>query len=331
MAEVATPPPDGGLDIATTSLRSPARLAVRKLLPLAGLALAVYVLLPRLARSSTNLTTLRHANWPWLVGVAGASALTYVMATASFMAAAGRGLPFRRTFAVQLAAASTNRVVPAGLGAAATNIRYLEKEGFDRPRAVTAVGLNTLARLVVHVLATVPAVLLLRSRAFALHVPDLDVTWPALLILGVAAAGIGWLGWARRLHVPIRRWLRVARASMGEVVARPGRLALLVIASAGISVAYILALTAALAAYGARPGLATVAGVYLASSAVASVAPTPGGVGPFEAAAVAGFGALGVGAGPAVAAVITYRLISYWLPIVPGAVALHLLRGRHVL
>ena len=75
----------------------------------------------------------------------------------------------------------------------------------------------------------------------------------------------------------------------------------------------------------------SVAVVYLTSSAAAAIAPTPGGVGPFEAAAVAGFGAVGVAAAPAVAAVITYRLITYWLPVAPGAVALHHLRRRGAL
>jgi hypothetical protein len=238
--------------------RSIWRVTVRKLLPLVGLAFAVYVLLPRLARSSTNLSTLRHADWPWLVGVAGGSALTYVAATVSLIAASGRRLRFRRTFAVQLAAASTNRVVPAGLGAAATNVRYLEREGLERPGAVTAVGLTAAAGFVVHAVATIVAVLLLRSKAFALHVPDLDATWPALLMLGVVATIVGWLGWAKGLHVHCLRWLRAARSSMGAVVARPGRLALLVAGSAAVSAAYILALTAALAGYGARPGIGTV-------------------------------------------------------------------------
>jgi uncharacterized membrane protein YbhN (UPF0104 family)/membrane-associated phospholipid phosphatase/tRNA A-37 threonylcarbamoyl transferase component Bud32 len=310
---------------------SPTRLAVKNLAPVVALALAVYILLPRLARSSTSLATLRHADWLWLAVVAAGSALTYVAAATALMAASGQRLSFRRTYAVQLAAASTNRVVPAGLGAIATNMRYLELEGLDRPGAVAAIGLTTGTGFAVHLVATIAAVLLLRSRAFALHVPDFDATWPDLLALGAAGAAIGWLGWARKLHVPVLRWLRATRSSIGGVVVRPARLAVLVAGSAGISAAYILALTAALAAYGARPGLGTVAGVYLASSAVASVAPTPGGIGPFEAAAVAGLGALGVKPGPAVAAVITYRLITYWLPVIPGVVALHVLRRRKVL
>jgi len=39
---------------------------------------------------------------------------------------------------------------------------------------------------------------------------------------------------------------------------------------------------------------------------------------------------IGIGAppGPAVSAVLTYRLATYWLPVVPGWAALRLLQGR---
>jgi undecaprenyl-diphosphatase len=310
---------------------SPTRVAARNLLPLVGLTVAVYVLLPRLAHSSSTWATLRHADWPWLVGVVGGGIITYLMATVALMAAAGRPLPFGRTFVVQLAAASTNRVVPAGLGAAATNVRYLELAGLERPDAAAAVGITAMTGFGVHTIGTAAAVLALRSRALTLHVPDLNTTWPALLGLALACAAVGWIVWARGLHHHTVRWLRAASHSAGTLISQPGRLALLVATTAGISAGYILALAAALAAFGVQPGLGTVAGVYLASSAVSAIAPIPGGVGPFEAAAVAGLGTLGVAAGPAVAAVLTYRLITYWLPVAPGAVALHLLRRRDML
>ena len=307
---------------------SPTRVAATNLVPVVGVAAAVYFLLPRLAHSSLSLATLRRADWPWVIGIVGGAFMTYLVASVVLMAAAGRRLPLGRTFAVQLAAASTNRVVPAGLGAAATNIRYLELVGLERAEAFTAIGLIAGSGFVVHTVGTIVAVTLLRSRAVTLHVPDLDRTWPALLALGLACAVVGWVLWARKLHLALLRWLRIATGSLTGIAAHPGRIALLLAGSAGISAGYILALAASLAAFGARPGLGTVAGVYLASSAVAAVAPTPGGVGPFEAAAVAGMGTLGVAAGPAVAAVLTYRLITYWLPVAPGAVALHVLRRR---
>jgi undecaprenyl-diphosphatase len=66
--------------------------------------------------------------------------------------------------------------------------------------------------------------------------------------------------------------------------------------------------------------------VYLGAAAIGSVAPTPGGLGALEAALAAGFVAAGAPSGPAVATVLTYRLITYWLPVLPGVVFYRLLR-----
>jgi undecaprenyl-diphosphatase len=310
---------------------SPTRVAFRNLLPVVGLGLAVYVLLPRLARSSASIATVRHAQWPWLVAVAAAAALTYVMGAITLMAAAGRRLSLGRTVAVQVAAAAANRVVPAGLGAAATNMRYLESAGLDRPEAGTTIALVASAGFLTHTIATAVAIIGLRSRAVTLHAPDLDATWPNLLIFSMTCIAIGWLIWARRLFAPIARWAKIALQNVSALFGHPWRLLVLLMASAGVSLGYILALAAALAAFGVHTGLGTVAGVYLGAGAIAAVAPTPGGVGPFEAAAVAALGGLGVGAGPAVATIITYRLITYWLPVAPGAVALQRLRRDSVL
>ena len=106
---------------------------------------------------------------------------------------------------------------------------------------------------------------------------------------------------------------------------------MLLIAALGVTGGYIVALTSALHAFGAYPSLLMVAGAYLAGAAIASVSPTPGGLGAMEAALVAGLTRLGVTAGPAIAGVLAFRLVTYWLPIVPGAVAVRVLRRRQAL
>jgi uncharacterized membrane protein YbhN (UPF0104 family)/membrane-associated phospholipid phosphatase len=310
---------------------SPTRVALSNLGPIAAGAAAVLVLLPRLVQSSNSASVLAAAQWPWLVAVAGAAACTYLLAAVALTAAAGVRLDLGRTYVVQLAASCANRVTPAGLGAAATNIRYLELTGIDRPEATCAIGMTAVSGFVVHTIGTVVAVAALQTGAFNVHVPELEHAWPALLGLGLAGIGIGWVVWARRLHTTLIGWLCAGGRSVKAICLRPRRAAVLLAASAGISGCYILALDASLRAFGAHPGLVVVAGIYLGSSAVGALAPTPGGIGPFEAAAVAGLGGAGVAAGPAVAAVIAYRLLTYWLPVAPGAVALHRLRRRGVL
>ena len=57
---------------------------------------------------------------------------------------------------------------------------------------------------------------------------------------------------------------------------------------------------------------------YLGASLVGNAAPTPGGLGAVEAALVAALTGFGLESGPAVSAVLTYRLATYWLPTLPG-------------
>ena len=64
--------------------------------------------------------------------------------------------------------------------------------------------------------------------------------------------------------------------------------------------------------------MATVGAVYLVGSAVASAAPTPGGVGVVEAALISGLVAAGLDNAVAVPAVFLFRLATFWLPILPG-------------
>jgi len=74
--------------------------------------------------------------------------------------------------------------------------------------------------------------------------------------------------------------------------------------------------------------VAAAALVYLGGAAVATAAPTPGGIGATEAALIGGYAAIGVAATPAFTAVLLFRLVTFWLPILPGWLALVTLERR---
>ena len=93
----------------------------------------------------------------------------------------------------------------------------------------------------------------------------------------------------------------------------------------------MLALAACLRAFGAAVSPERVAAAFLGGSALASAAPTPGGVGAVEAALVAALTGFGVRTGPAVAAVLAFRLITFWLPAVPGWAVFRSLRRQAVI
>jgi undecaprenyl-diphosphatase len=297
------------------------RVSPRSILVLLSLGLAAYVLIPMFAEAGNLIDQVRMASPLWGLIALAASLATYVGATIGIKGALTAPLPFRLTLVAQVASSFANRVTPAKVGGLATNVRYLKMCGIDGPTAVSAIGLNTLAGTMIHVPATL-ALAVLAGREAGGFLPSASaVTWVALgLVLVSGLAMVVPIG--RRLVLE-SLWpaLRSALAAVGGVARNPRKLLVLFSGSFVVTSMYTVAMAASLEAFGADTALATVAFVYLAGSAVASAAPTPGGVGATEAALAAGYTAVGIPAEVAVPAVLLFRFLTFWLPILPGWVA----------
>jgi len=88
----------------------------------------------------------------------------------------------------------------------------------------------------------------------------------------------------------------------------------------------IATLWASFRAFGASPEIPVVVlGYYIGQ--LANVLPLPGGIGGVEGGMIGSFIAFGVSGSTAALAVLAYRLISFWLPIIPGSVAYLQLRS----
>jgi undecaprenyl-diphosphatase len=319
--------------IALPPSHTPARVALRNLLPWAGLGFATFVLLPQIGQFQATLTALRQARWGWLVPMIVASAFTYLMAAVALMGASPSPLALGRTWAVQVAAAFTNRLAPAGLGGMGTNIRYLMAAGSDRAGAATAVAVDSVAGFLVHA-AGVAVVIPLVGATGGAHrlpsAPDLPDQWPVVVGVLAVLVAAGAAMWGRRAQRLVSG-LRSALSSLRALRAEPRRAVAVFAGSAGVTAGYAFALMAAVQAFGVGVPATKVVAVYLGGSALAAVSPTPGGLGALEAALVAGLTGVGAAAGPSVAAVLVYRFVTYWVPVLPGLVLFRRLRGRGVL
>ena len=82
----------------------------------------------------------------------------------------------------------------------------------------------------------------------------------------------------------------------------------------------IATLWACFNAFGDSPPLAVIVlGYYVGQ--IANTLPLPGGIGAVEGGMIGTYIAFDVNSGLAVVAVLTYRIFSFWLPTIPGAVA----------
>ena len=306
------------------------RVRPRTLLMVATLTGAFYFLLPQLANVDESIEAVSSANWGWLAGAVVLSGATYVFSAVGMAGGVEARLPLVPTVQAQLASSFVNRVTPANVGGMALNVRYMQKAGVEPAAAVTGMGLNVMAGGIVHI------GLLFLFLAWAGRTEGGGFSIPSssklLVAIAVVLALVGLLlatRWGRRFfRTKVLRFVKDALSSMVALVHSPGRLFALFGGSVGVTLAYAAALACAIAAFDGGVSFAQVGAVYLGSSVVAAAAPTPGGLGAMEAALVAGFTAVGMDPAIAVAAVLSYRLATFWLPILPGWLAFRHLDRR---
>jgi glycosyltransferase 2 family protein len=306
------------------------RVRPRTLLAIAAAAGAFYYVLPKLAQVGSGWQAIQSADWAWLPLVIALSAVTYLASAIALMGAVPQRIRFWPTVLAQAGSSFVNRVSPANVGGMALNARFLQKSGVETSAGIAAVGVNSLVGAVAHlVLIVVFFTWAGQGLGKAFKLPSSS---KLLLILAVVVAIIGVVLATR----PGRRFasgklipgLRSAAVSLGRVARNPGKLIMLAGGSVLITLAYAGAFAASVEALGGGPGVVLVVAVYLGASALAAAAPTPGGLGAIEAALVAGLTGVGMPAGPAVSAVLLYRLATYWLPVAPGWLSWRVLQRR---
>jgi len=233
-------------------------------------------------------------------------------------------LRWGRTIMSQVAASFVTLVAPAAVGGVAVNTRYLQKTGLPTGAAVTAVGAQQIVGLIQHVLLIMIFGVIAGSSGSGSHAPS--ATWIAiilalaLLLLIIAAVP------ALR-HYALKRlkpFFAGVLPRLLDVLQNPVKLATGLGGSVLLSLLYIFALWASVQASnttGQHVSFAAVAVVFLTGQAAGSVVPTPGGVGGVEAALIALLttpALTGLPVGVATTAVLLFRLLTFWLPVLPG-------------
>ncbi|MFF8451480.1 YbhN family protein [Streptomyces leeuwenhoekii] len=263
------------------------------------------------------------AGWPWLLAAAGATCLTWVAAACTRQGAVVERLPRRRLLAVQFAAGAANHLLPTGLGASAVNLRFMTVCGLPLARSSAALALYLLAesagRLVLlgALLVAFPGALRLGTL-----LPEGALVPLLAAVAAVLLGAVGALAAVRRLRTAALSFLRTALGEARAVHTRPAR----ALALWGGSLAFPALQAAGLVLTGRALGLpvppAHMALAYLAATVAVALVPTPGGLGSVEAALVVALVAVGGPAAVATSVVLAYRIITVWLPLLPGALTL---------
>ena len=296
---------------------------------IAGLA-AAYILVGQLSKVSLH-AILARADWRWSLLAVLLSLLTYTGASLQLAGFVLERLDPVRTFMAQVAASFMLLVAPAAVGGVGLNLRFLYKAKVRPADAAASIGLSQAVAFVVHVLLLLIFAATTRTAGSSSLRPP-GWVWISLavvtaIMLAVAAFPAG------------RRILRARLApAFGQIIPRlravarhPANLAEGVSGALLVTFAYIFCLAACALALGGSAPLPSVAVVYLTSSAIAAAVPTPGGLGTTEAALSAGLAAAGMPGAKAVSAALLFRLVTFWLPVPAGWLALNYLQRKDAL
>jgi uncharacterized membrane protein YbhN (UPF0104 family) len=293
------------------------RIKPRTLVMIVVGTIAGYVLLSQL--TSVDLATLfSTAQWSWVAAALGFSLITYAGAAWSLSGFVPEKLSFGKTVLAQVAGDFATLVSPPTLGAIAINVRFLQKSGLHPALAAASVGVSQVAAFATHIL------LLLGFGIAAGTQADFTFDPPVWAVVGVTAVAVILLA---LLAVPaVRReiskrtgpLIKEVIPRLVTIAQRPGKLLEGIGGILLLNIAYIAVLYSCVTAFDGNLNIAVVAVVYLAGATIGQAAPTPGGLGAVEAALAAGLTAAGLDAGLAVSAVLLFRLVTFWLPTIPG-------------
>ncbi|UFU02919.1 lysylphosphatidylglycerol synthase domain-containing protein [Ruania suaedae] len=271
------------------------------------------------------------ANPAWMVVAFGFGLLTYLGSAMGLVALSPTALGLWRTILVQVAASVVTLVAPAGVGPAALNLRFMQRRGLETPMALATVALLQLSQFVTTVLLLLAIALLTGSSSALQQLPSgaVLVVIGALLVIGGAVFAIGRLRrWVIAKTKPTLQqvWPRVV-----WVIGQPHRLLLVIGGNLVMTLGFLAAFGASLAAFGQSLPLTSLAIVFLTGTAVGSAIPTPGGIGTVELALSTGLTTAGIAAAAAASAAVLFRVLTFWIRVPLGWWALRHMQRRELL
>ena len=319
------------------------------------LVFGIYVVFPKLVGLDDAVRKLDDAVWYWIVIAIAFNVLAFGAYVALFRGILGgtrddvihRRLDMKASYQITMAGLAATRIFSAaGAGGLVLTYWALRKAGMPRRRAACRMVAFMVLLYGVYLVALIVFGILLRTHVLPGDAPFGGTVVPAAVSAIVVAVFLlialiprdverriqGFAGGYRRTRYLTRLAKGPATVATGvrtaiAYVRHPQRGALAVGGAVGFWAANIAVLWASFEAFGGNvPFAVLVQGFFVGMAA--NLIPSPlGGVGSVDAGMIAAFVLFGIDDATVFPAVLTYRVIAFWLPIPPGIVAFFQLRS----
>ncbi|HET6860713.1 MAG TPA: lysylphosphatidylglycerol synthase transmembrane domain-containing protein [Streptomyces sp.] len=307
------------------------RIKPRTLLSFVAGAFAAYFLISAL--TDNGISQLGQAHWGWVAAAVALSALSYPAAAMSLLGFVPEKVGWRRAIIAQVAGSFVKLVAPAAVGGVALNTRFLQRAGVRPGLAVASVGASQLFGLASHIVLLMTFGYLTGTERTPTMSPSRTVIagllTAAVLVLVVTAVPT----LRKFVATRVRSLFAGVVPRMLDVLQRPQKLITGIGGMLLLTLTFVMCLDACIRAFGGgdRLSYATIAVVFLTANAIGSAAPTPGGVGAVELALTTALTLANLPYEYAAPAVLLYRLLTFWLPVLPGWFAFNYLTRKGAL
>lgn len=280
--------------------------------------LALKVFLPELDSLKESLQALREADRGWvlfgqIIFFAGLPILAW-----QFMVIALRPIKFGLTYRVQMASLFVSKLFPSSLGTFALNYYYLTQKKHTKLEAATVMTMNALTSGLAYVFIIAFAVFFDKGTLIA---PDTSPTvdWKTVLLVLVGVVVVAACSLLlKKVRTKLAKALKELLHTLGFYKERKGDVVSATVLNFAGSLTSLFALWASAHALGVEITLSQALVAYVLGNIVGGLVPTPGGIGAVEAGIYSGLLLIGVDSGQAMTITLIYRLLTYWIPIVPG-------------
>ena len=344
---------DARVEEGANLLRDRKRLVSFGLILVLGIV-AIYVVFPKIAGFEDSLEKMDEATWYWIVVAIGFNLAAFGAYVLLFKGVLGgriaervyERLDTRASYQITMAGLAATRIFSAaGVGGIVVTYWALRKAGMERRRAACRMVAFLALTYVFYLGALIVFGILLRTGVLPGANPSGGTIVPAaiagvvLVVLGLVAlipgdverrlaefsAGYRGHRFAKRMATGPATLATGIRTAIAYV-RHPKRGFAAVAGALGFWAANIGILWASFEAYGGDvPFGVLVQGFFVGMAA--NLIPSPaGGVGSVDAGMIGAFVLFGIPSSIVFPAVLTYRVIAFWLPIPPGVVAFFQLR-----
>ncbi|GII04321.1 lysylphosphatidylglycerol synthase transmembrane domain-containing protein [Planobispora takensis] len=292
------------------------RFRPRTLVTIIASAFAAYFVVYYLTQLNLNIIT--SAKWGWTGAAFAAAMLSYVAAALMLMGFVPEKLPLGHTVLAQFAGSFVKLVAPAAVGGVAINTRYLQKRGIPPGQAMASVGASQFVGLAFHIGLLLLFAYITGSGTAESFTPSRTLVFVLLAVAVLIVFVVGIPKLRRMVTSRLRSLFSGVVPRLLDVLQSPRKIAEGFTGTLLLTIFFVVCLDSCVRAFGGSLNFAAVAVVFLAGNAIGSAAPTPGGLGAVEAALIGGLTLAGLPQGIATPAVLLFRLLTFWLPVLPG-------------